>query len=183
MKKVLCKKKLIIKSSIILFVLLVVIGGVVGNYFYNLALNPNTPKEIIFGSDSGSNKKNENWILDKSNYKDSYIVSEDGLKLHAYEINNKDTNNVWIISVHGYTGEGRDMDGYVEGFYKMGYNLLVPDLRGHGFSEGEYIGMGWDDRIDILKWIDYINSKDEKAKIILHGISMGAATVMMVSGG
>ena len=61
------------------------------------------------------------------------------------------------------------------------YNALTPDLRAHGQSEGKYIGMGWLDKKDVLKWIDLIIEKDSNAKIIIHGVSMGAATAMMVS--
>ena len=71
---------------------------------------------------------------------------------------------------------------YAEKFYNMGYNVMIPDLRGHGESEGDYIGMGWDDRKDIMNLIDYIIAEDSKAEIVLFGVSMGAATVMMVSG-
>lgn len=65
---------------------------------------------------------------------------------------------------------------------KEGYNLLIPDLRGHGQSEGDYIGMGWDDRKDIIQWMNYIIQKDKNASIILYGVSMGGATVMNASG-
>ena len=64
----------------------------------------------------------------------------------------------------------------------MGYNILIPDLRSHGLSEGNYIGMGWDDRLDIIKWINTILNDDPDAEIVLHGVSMGASTVLMVSG-
>ena len=67
-------------------------------------------------------------------------------------------------------------------YHSLGYNILMPDLRGHGKSEGSYVGMGWHDRLDILKWIDLIIKENKDAKILLHGISMGAGTVMMVSG-
>ena len=42
--------------------------------------------------------------------------------------------------------------------------------------------MGWDDRLDIISWINYILNEDPNAEIVLHGISMGAATVLMTSG-
>ena len=74
------------------------------------------------------------------------------------------------------------MSSYVKRYYDMGYNILIPDLRGHGKSEGDYIGMGWFDRLDILKWINLILSYNKDSKIILHGVSMGAATVAMTSG-
>lgn len=57
------------------------------------------------------------------------------------------------------------------------------DDRGHGKSEGSYIGFGWQDRKDYLKWIDYtINTVGKDSEIVLHGVSMGGATVLMTSG-
>jgi fermentation-respiration switch protein FrsA (DUF1100 family) len=123
-----------------------------------------------------------NWIVDKSGYKDTVITSTDGLNLHGYEILNTKPSKTWVITVHGYMGQGKEMALYANEFYNLGYNVLVPDLRGHGQSEGDYVGMGWDDRKDILKWIDYILEKESDANIILHGVSMGGGTVMMTSG-
>ena len=74
------------------------------------------------------------------------------------------------------------MSSYAKNYYDMGYNVLIPDLRSHGLSEGDYIGMGWDDRLDIISWINNILEDNADAEIILHGVSMGAATVSMVSG-
>lgn len=42
--------------------------------------------------------------------------------------------------------------------------------------------MGWLDREDILQWIDYITVRDPQAEIVIHGVSMGAATTMMTAG-
>lgn len=181
------KIKKIIISIIIVLVVIIGAGTIgIGNYFYNLAINPNTSKEKVFGNESdesveASSQVTRNWILDEISYEDKYIISDDDLKLHGYEIKNNDSN-VWVITIHGYMGEGSHMDSYAQQFYNMGYNVLVPDLRSHGKSEGDYIGMGWDDHYDIKKWINYIIENDSDADIILHGVSMGGATVMMTSG-
>lgn len=176
----------IVKWGVITLIVLIIIGIIlfgVGNYFYNLALNPNSSKSLILEQDTKETSaiREENWISDQSNYCDEEIESFDNLKLHGYKINNENSN-VWVITVHGYMGSGAKMASYAENFYNMGYNVLVPDLRGHGKSEGDYIGMGWNDRKDILRWIDLILKENNNAKIILHGVSMGAATVMMTSG-
>lgn len=175
-------KKIIVIAICIILSLIIIAAGFIGNYFYNLALNPSTSRDIIFEASDDSDEEQVNWLLEESGYTDEFIISEDGLQLHACEIDQPDNSHKWVITIHGYTSEGDSMSGYAEGFYNMGYNVLVPDLRGHGMSEGNYIGMGWDDRLDIIQWIDYIVQKDSKAQIVLHGVSMGGATVMMVSG-
>lgn len=88
----------------------------------------------------------------------------------------------WAIVLHGYGANGRLMYYVARRFYKKGYNVLVPDLRGHGISGGNYIGMGWHDRLDIIKWIKKIRKIDKNAKIVIYGVSMGASTALMVSG-
>ena len=178
--------------KIILFTILVVVItclGFVGNYFYNLALNPDTPKDIIFGTPEEASTtsgqvldEDKEWLLNSQNYTDEYITSSDNLKLHSYKIQNTIPSNKWAIVVHGYTSEGINMSSYAKKYYDMGFNVLIPDLRAHGLSEGDYIGMGFDDRLDIISWINNILSKNPNAEIVLHGVSMGAATVCMTSG-
>lgn len=179
------KKKIIISIFCILLIAILGIGTYVGNYFYDLAINPNTSKDMIFGDDEDDNLDEDsdiNWLEESSNYQDKYLTTFDSLKLHAYEIINENKTNKWAIVVHGYTSEGNLVSSKAKYFYEMGYNVLVPDLRGHGSSDGDYIGMGWDDRLDIIDWINTIIESDADAEIVLHGTSMGSATVLMVSG-
>ena len=180
------KKKIILTISILLLVVILGVGGLVGNYFYNLALNPFTSKDMIFGDDDDDTslevEADVNWLIKDSNYIDTYITSSDNLKLHAYEVKNENKTDKWAIVVHGYTSEGKLLSSKAKHLYNMGYNVLVPDLRSHGSSEGDYIGMGWDDRLDIIDWINYIVKNNPKSEIALHGTSMGSATVLMVSG-
>ena len=183
------KKKLLGISLGIIAVIIVISLSLIGNYFYNLALNPTTPKDIVFGTPeeaattSGQVLDSDiSWLLNDSNYTDEYITSSDNLKLHSYQIKNETSSDKWVITVHGYTSEGINMSSYAKKYYDNGYNVLIPDLRAHGLSEGDYIGMGWDDRLDIISWINYILNEEPNAEIILHGVSMGAATVLMTSG-
>lgn len=180
------KKKIILTISILLLVVILGVGGLVGNYFYNLALNPFTSKDMIFGDDDDDTslevEADVNWLIKDSNYINTYITSSDNLKLHAYEVKNENKTDKWAIVVHGYTSEGKLLSSKAKHLYNMGYNVLVPDLRSHGTSEGNYIGMGWDDRLDIIDWINYIVKNNPKSEIALHGTSMGSATVLMVSG-
>lgn len=110
------------------------------------------------------------------------ITSFDGLKLRAKYRLRSEQSHQWIISVHGYKDSHKFMLPYGKAFYEKGYNVLLPDDRGHGESEGRYIGMGWLDKEDIARWVQWIVNRDSRAKIILHGVSMGGATVMMTAG-
>ncbi len=179
------KKKIILSLAAVLLLITVGTGIFIGNYFYNLAINPFTSKDMIFGDDDdteGEVEEDVNWLVKNSNYTDKYINSFDNLKLHGYEVKNENKTNKWAIVVHGYTSEGELVSSKAKHFYEMGYNVLVPDLRGHGKSEGDYIGMGWDDRLDIIAWINNILEYNPSSEIILHGTSMGAATVLSTSG-
>ena len=177
-----------IKRFILIFLMVILIcaitmGTLIGNLFYNIALNSNVSKDIVYASSSGDEVyDDEKWLVENSNYTDEYITSKDNLKLHAYVVKQSENTNKWAIVVHGYGGEGKLMSSKAMSFYNMGYNVLIPDLRGHGKSEGDYIGMGWDDRFDIISWINHIIKSDSNAEIVLHGTSMGAATVLMTSG-
>lgn len=133
-------------------------------------------KESIYQTNESGIK----WL--EQNGTEVEIISKDGLKLVGYEIKARQNSNIWVIAVHGYMGRGTDMVPYVEKFRSYGYNGLIIDLRAHGRSEGQYIGMGWLDRYDLRMWIDKLIEENKNCKIILYGISMGASTVSMTTG-
>lgn len=122
-------------------------------------------------------------IMDEIGHEDAYIESFDGLKLHAYIYKAEQPSKKFVLGIHGYRSYARPEYGpYIEFYRKQGYNLLLPDLRGHAPSQGEYIGFGIYDRLDCVDWAKYIvQTYGDDVEIILHGVSMGAATVLSAS--
>lgn len=114
-------------------------------------------------------------------FQDLEIVSDDGLKLRAKYLDNH--SDKLLIAVHGYHSNNLyEYAYYLKYYLDMGFNILLPDNRAHGQSEGKWIGFGWLDRLDIMKWIKTMIEKNPQVEIVLHGISMGSATVLNVSG-
>ncbi|STD23699.1 alpha/beta hydrolase [Enterococcus mundtii] len=157
-----------------------------GNYFYNYAVVP-SEKDFLEGDTPGTTKTNEessaqSWFANPENRKEWQQTSADGLKLSAIYLPATDSHKTAIVA-HGYMGNAETMANYAKMFHDLGYNVLVPDARGHGKSEGDYIGFGWHERKDYVKWIDQVlETNGQSEEIVLYGISMGAATVMMTSG-
>lgn len=119
----------------------------------------------------------------KQEYHDKWIMSSDGLKLHGTWFPKGDCKKV-VICFHGYTSQGmKDYIGLSGYYLEKGYSMLLVDERSHGESEGKYIGFGCLDRLDALRWVKWVVQKcGNETEILLHGISMGAATVLMTSG-
>lgn len=116
--------------------------------------------------------------------RDTYILNNQGVKLHAYHINAAEPTSKTAVIVHGYTDNAVRMlmIGYLYS-RQLKYNVLLPDLYGHGMSEGTAIQMGWKDRLDLLQWTETANEMyGGHTQMVVHGISMGAATTMMMAG-
>ena len=108
------------------------------------------------------------------------IVSGDGKRLVASFYPNGESKKA-LIAIHGWRSSRGELAGQVLLLRQLGYAALTPDLKAHGESEGKTIGFGWEDRLDILRWIDALRGRGYE-RIGLIGVSMGAATVMMTCG-
>lgn len=114
--------------------------------------------------------------------KDVSITSFDGLKLVGRYYETKKGAPIEIL-FHGYRGSADlDMDGHLLRVVNSGRNVLAVDQRASGDSEGTSITFGINESNDCLRWTEFVvNNIDKNAKIILTGVSMGAATVLTAS--
>lgn len=171
---------------------LVVIDIIAGNYFYQLAIKRG-PKDFLQGNQDlevSAETLDEflegDWIAwtKEQPFEKLELTSYDNLKLNGYYLPAKEPTNKTVIFAHGYLGHALDMGLFGQYYYEeLGFNIFTPDLRGHGKSEGDYYGFGWHDRLDMKDWIQTIIEKNgPDTEIVLHGLSMGAATVLMTSG-
>lgn len=177
------KKKIIIWIVSILVLLAVAITG--GSfYLYHYAIQ-NTEKTLT-GSSKGTPKRTieaKKWLA--STKKENWTETSAGgdLKLVADYVPAATKSLKTVVVAHGYMENKESMASYIKLFHDNGYNVLAPDDRGQGKSQGDYIGFGWKDRLDYIKWTKkLIAEKGTNQKIGLFGISMGGATVMMMSG-
>lgn len=123
----------------------------------------------------------KSWI-ESQPLKKIIIEREKSKNLHADFLPAENPTDIYVIVSHGYKSSPHHMGIYAEEFHKMGFNVLLPSLRGHADSEEDFITMGWKDRLDLIDWINYLITKQPNCKIILHGVSMGGATTMMATG-
>lgn len=130
-------------------------------------------------------KQMTDWIRDARAYpyREVSITSHDGLVLRGRYFEQKKGAPIELL-LHGYRGWAeRDLSGGVFRCFGIGHNVLTVDHRGCGESEGHVTTFGAKESLDCLAWIDFILREiDPEARIILSGVSMGAATVMTVSG-
>lgn len=175
-----------------LLIILLIINVAAGIFFYKLAIERG-PKDFLTGNadlevsaetmDVFTEGDWRTWADDKP-FEYWQMESFDGLTLQGYYLEAEEPTDKTVIFAHGYLGGARDMTLFGEYYYEeLGFNIFTADSRGHGMSEGNYYGFGWHDRLDYVKWIDeIIEEVGEDAEIVLHGLSMGAATVLMTIG-
>lgn len=112
------------------------------------------------------------------------ITSKDGLKLVASYIPAAGNAVRNIILCHGYHSSGRkDFSGILQYYHENGANLLMIEERAHRRSEGEYLTMGIRESEDIALWSrEMVRKLEDELPMYLHGVSMGAASVLMAEG-
>ena len=120
------------------------------------------------------------WALPRESFE---ITAFDGLKLYAKYYEYAPGAPIELM-FHGYRGSAeRDLSGGIERCFRVGRSALIVDQRCAGNSGGHVITFGVHERRDCLSWIDFaIDHFGPDVKIILTGISMGAATVLMAGG-
>lgn len=113
--------------------------------------------------------------------KDVYIQSTDGLKLHGLWIPAEDPKGT-ILLAHGYRSTMLCDFGLAFVYYhELGLNILVPEQRSHGKSQGKYITFGVKESQDMMEWIEFHNREFGNRQMILDGLSMGASTVLYLA--
>lgn len=130
---------------------------------------------------SGGNDEMNQWFSHSAR-SDEFQDSYDGLKLHALKIMNHPESHKWIIIQHGLGTYSGGMLEYLWEADHRGFNILAPDARGCGMSEGRYTGLGWNEHYDLISWINHLTASDGAAEIALFGVNAGAAAVMNTVG-
>ena len=107
--------------------------------------------------------------------RDTMVTMPTGERHHALVIPSDGQRTA--VVVHGWRDCSIDFLFLARIYEQAGYRVVLPDLHAHGLSEGDMIQMGWLDSRDIVHWMTIFQTDT----MVVHGVSMGAATTMMTS--
>lgn len=183
-------------KKVLLTVLLAVVGlallaGVAGGTYlfdYAIVRKPPLSNTIVAGGNALSNTMAQSRIdgkawLEERQAQQLRYTAEDGVALVGYYVPAETASTKTAVLVHGHRSDATMMGNFGKLFYAEGYNVFMADNRGHGESGGDYVGMGWLDRKDYLGWLTVLQGiTGEDTAFVLHGVSMGASTILMMSG-
>lgn len=184
MKKIIC-----IVSGFVAFILGIIV--VFANYALEMAVHPddNYGRDIerTYKMVYGAYPELEQWhdsLVSKGLWRDTILLAEDGSKRHGLILQHDSVPSGASLVIHGYRDNAPVMMRYVYLHYEvLGRNVIVPEHFGHGESDGDHIRFGWLDRLDIKQlWIPLAHELWPDLSIVQHGLSMGGAITMFVSG-
>ena len=162
--------------------MIAVIGGSFYMLDYSLAPNDNrTDTAAFFKEQFTKYPETQPWVDSLRSIGamcDTFVIMpESQVRCHAFYVNNGSNKTALIL--HGWR------DCFIKFLYlgrlyerELSYNIVMPDFHAHGLSEGDMIRMGWLDRKDMLHWLSIFQTDT----MVVHGVSMGGATTMMLSG-
>lgn len=109
------------------------------------------------------------------------MKSFDGLTLRGVWVPAENPKGT-ILLAHGYRSSKMvDFSLAFEMYHTIGMNILLPDQRAHGKSEGRFITFGVKESRDMQSWIAYHNETFGDFPLILSGLSMGASTMLYLA--
>lgn len=167
------KKALTILTTLLILLIIIITGA--SAYMLHYSLYNGESRQLSFKYDMP-------YLM-----RDTFVTMPNGERHHAIFLGNDSAKGRTAIIVHGYKDRCESFMNLGTMYHdSLGYNILLPDLHGHGQSTGTDIQMGWKDRMDVLEWTKVAEKifRDSicKSRMIVHGVSMGAATTMCLSG-
>lgn len=180
------------KIGLSIAILLILLTGVLwggASYLVRFALTP--PRSADFATTSWQRQYDrypgmQTWhdsLTNRNALRDTFMVCEDGTKRHAYYIKAATPTPKTAVLIHGYMDNAIGMMMLARMYERdLGCNVFLPDLEYAGLSEGTHIGMGWRNSREVARWINTLPTHfGDSLSVVVHGISMGAATTMMLS--
>jgi len=112
------------------------------------------------------------------------LINRRGQRLvgYYYPCGDKPSDKLAFI-VHGYRASHAEAAGVICQMYlDRGFDVFGCDHIASGESEGEFISFDYYETQDCLEWLDLLTEKfGSELSVVLHGFSMGGATVMKMS--
>lgn len=142
----------------------------------------------LFASESGLEQtdvpdEREVWF-NSQKFEEFEMINGRMQRLKGYFLPAEKPSNVYVFGSHGYRSDGKGEFRLMTRFYHdKGYNVFLVDHQASGGSDGKYIGFGYHEYADCLDWLNLLKDRfGDDIQIILHGVSMGCATVTMMGG-
>ena len=169
---------------LLLIILFVILFWIYKSFLYTPKKGQNDEHKVD-GIGKLLDEKKLHAMIDKMQsipYEDLWIKSYDGLKLHAFFYENKNSNQ-YVLLFNGFRGNPRrDYCARAMDLIKDGRNVILCDQRGHGQSQGHTISLGRREQHDVVSWVKYVQERFGKdVKIAVGGTSLGATTVLLAS--
>ncbi len=135
---------------------------------------------------AGANKQTDlrsEWMHEQT-FTEYTIKNDRGEALRGYYLKAEKESRNFVLCSHGYRSRGKGEFRFIAKFYHdNGYNVFLVDHTAAGESEGEFISFGHYESADLLLWAEFLNKTfGDDINIILHGVSMGCATVLLLAG-
>lgn len=172
-------------------IVLVVLGvylaiGIVIGFFAERKMMFKDPlgkdEEAYLGKVEGKFPGISEWISSQDFQKLS-LTNKDNHKVTAYHSAPKSDSNGVVLLLHGHNGCALQMMPYARMYMEhLGFDVLIPNWEHHGDSEGDATQMGFQEKEDCMLWAAKameLFPEASKKHLVLHGVSMGAATAML----